>query len=307
MECQRIEPYLSAWLDGQLPEATAQAVREHLAQCPGCWEELQVLEQLRTRLMTLKLKTNAAEPPPEGLLAGVRALPAWLVRLGVIRRWLALGGGVTVTWGAALLLLSWSDPMTATLTARGTSEPHSLSPGRMLVAHPEETLSLTLPHDAGTIQLQGPGVLIIRQAALGHLTHDQRLAMELPSGRAAIRFNPSAPAHGVRLTTPHAQIRLTGTWVLVATDPAQTQVDVLEGQALVRQLATGRQLSMEAGERLQIEEATVQLLAIPVEEWLARKGITASPDHAVPMTPSVSGQPLLWHEAEDSLTRRSTE
>ena len=301
MECQRIEPYLSAWLDGQLPEANAQVVREHLARCPGCWEELQALEQLRTRLMTLK--TDTLEPPPEGLLAGVRALPSWLVRLAVIRRWLALGGGVTVAWAAALLLLSWSDPMTATLTARGMSEPHALSPGRMLVAHAEETLDLALPDAAGTIELQGPGALMIREAAVGHLKRDQRLAMELPSGRATIRFNPGAPSHAVRLTTPHAQVDLTGTWVLVTTEPAQTNVDVLEGRAVVFQLATDRQVSVRAGERVQVQEASMQLLAIPVEEWLTRKGIVESPHEAPSVTPAAARAPSFWHE-EGGLPQR---
>ena len=299
MACGRIEPWLSAWLDGQLPETSAQVVREHLAQCPGCWNEFQALEQLRTRLMSLK--ANPLESPPEGLLAGVRALPAWLVRLAVIRRWLALSGGVTVAWAAAFLLLSWSDPMTATMTARGMSEPQTLSPGRMLVAHPEQTLNLALPHDAGTIELQGPGVLVIRQAVVGHLKHDQRLAMELPSGRATIHFNPGAPAHDVRLTTPHAQIRLTGTWVQISADPTHTNVDVLEGQAVVHQLATSRQMSINAGERLQVGEASVQLLSIPVEEWLTRKGLLGIEGSSLP-SPEASRGPSalspLWHEAE---------
>jgi len=300
MECGDVEPLLSAWVDGQLSEAEGQRVRDHLARCPSCWGELQVLEQVGSRLTTLK--GMESPQPPEGLLAGVRALPTWLVRLGVIRRWLALGGGVTVAWAAAWLLLAWSDPLTATLTARGMSASQTLTTGRMLVARDQETLDLALPRGAGTIRLEGPGVLVIRRAVVGHLRQDQRLAMELPSGRAAIRFGPEAPTHEIHLTTPHAAITLTGTWVLISAESSRTQVDTLEGSATVKQLGAGRQVELAAGERAQVGPDTLTLAPIPVEEWLARKGLAMSSDQAPNSAPSTAnssvGHSPLWHEAE---------
>jgi len=300
MDCRDLEPLLSAWVDGQLSEDRGRHVRDHLARCPACWNALHALEQVGARLTVLK--STDVPQAPEGLLAGVRALPAWLVRFAVIRQWVALAGGVTVTWAAAWLLLSWSNPLTVTLTAQGATTSQTLRAGTMFTAKADDTIHVSLDGARGAIQLHGPGVLIIRQAAVGHLTQDQRLTMELPSGRAAIHFSPQAAAHEVRVMTPHAQVHLTGTWVQITAEPAHTEVDVLEGQAVVHQLATGRQMTIKAGERLHVEAAAVQLLAIPVEEWLARKGIVTSLEQPTPSTASAANDspepPRLWHEAE---------
>jgi ferric-dicitrate binding protein FerR (iron transport regulator) len=142
---------------------------------------------------------------------------------------------------------------------------------------------------------------VIRQATEGHLKKDQRLAFELPSGQAAIHFRSSAPAHEVRLTTPHARIRLTGTWVLVSADPAATQVDVLEGSAAVTHLVTGQSVQLLAGDRARVQPGHVTVQPIPVEEWLTRKGVIGSAGDLSEDPVNLgepSALPPLWHEAE---------
>lgn len=51
---------LNAWLAGSLPEAEAARVRAHLASCPVCEEERQLLEASRTVLRPLE----AGDPRP---------------------------------------------------------------------------------------------------------------------------------------------------------------------------------------------------------------------------------------------------
>jgi anti-sigma factor RsiW len=97
MECQEAREQLSAWLDGELAEATEAALAEHVDMCEACQREWRHLTALETALGRL------TAPPPLGLaekvLAQVQrprhrqwwqsvALAACLV-LGV-----ALGGGM---------------------------------------------------------------------------------------------------------------------------------------------------------------------------------------------------------------------
>lgn len=298
MDCHELEPLLSAWVDGQLPELQGQHVRNHLARCPACWNELQALEQVGAQLTVLK--SAEVLPAPEGLLAGVKALPAWLVRLAVLRRWVALAGGVTVTWAAAFLLLCWSDPLTATLTARGSTASQMLSAGMMFTAKASETVDVSLDGGHGVIRLHGPGVLVVREAVVGHVKQNQRLALDLPNGDMTIQFSPQAADHEVRVTTPHAQVRLTGTWVLVSADPATTLIDVLEGSAAVKHRITGQLVELIAGDRAQVQDGHVTIHPIPVEEWLTRKGIVVHDEAATqelsPATQRTSTLTPLWLE-----------
>lgn len=66
MKCNEVQEYLSAWLDGEVPEGLRQPLAEHLAGCPACRAELAVLEGLDAALAELEV------PVPPGLADRVR-------------------------------------------------------------------------------------------------------------------------------------------------------------------------------------------------------------------------------------------
>jgi anti-sigma factor RsiW len=93
---------LNAWLAGSLPEAEAAELRAHLASCPACEEERQLLQASRTVLRPLeagdprpwfatRVAARAAEVRPRPFGA-----PWWRV---------ALGGGLVAGAVAALALI----------------------------------------------------------------------------------------------------------------------------------------------------------------------------------------------------------
>ena len=282
LDCHAIEPKLSAWVDGQLTERQADLVRTHLAQCPGCWGELQALETVRQRLSTLKTPAGAS---PAGLTAAVRALPAWLVRLAVVRRWIAGGAAMAGVVAAVAFALYVSEPLPATLVAGTTQDTKPLAAGTTLIANDGEMIRLALD-GGGTIQLQGPGSLIVRRAEEGRIQKDQRLALNLPSGMVTIQFGSRAPAHDIQLMTPQASVHLTGTWVVVQATPLTTEVDVLDGRAQVQNLATAETARLGVGQVAKIEAGEMEIGRIPMEEWLSRKGLTSSQRSAPEDAPS---------------------
>jgi anti-sigma factor RsiW len=70
MKCNEVQEHLSAWLDGEVPEGLHQRLADHLAGCPACRAELEILERLDAALGGLEV------PVPQGLAAKVsRRLP----------------------------------------------------------------------------------------------------------------------------------------------------------------------------------------------------------------------------------------
>ena len=67
MECQGVQAQLSAWLDGELSEATGATLTAHLASCAACREEWRKLTALDDAL------GNLAAPVPMGLAEKVAA------------------------------------------------------------------------------------------------------------------------------------------------------------------------------------------------------------------------------------------
>lgn len=277
MTCRTVAPLLSAFMDGQLAQEPLAQVREHLAQCARCATDLRALEQVGGQLASLKQAILSAASPP-GLLTGIRNLPEWVVRLAVIRVWLINLAGLAVCVGLAALLLRWSEPLPATLSA--TSAKHTtqtLTAGTTLMAREGESVSVTLPNQGGALTLHGPGAMVVQKAALGRVRQDQRLTLELPNGRLEVKINPGAPAHDIRLLTPQAMVRLSGTWVLLSANTASTQVAVLEGEAWLKGVATPRAVLLKPGQMAQVKAGWMNVSQIPLEEWLARKGLINSP------------------------------
>ena len=300
MGCREIEPYLSAWLDGQLAQAEAEPLRRHLARCRGCQQQLQAVERAAKRLKALG--SLPADPAPAGLLARVERIPSWLIRLGLLRRAAPAMAGVAGIAAACVWWLSWSAPVPVVLTAGGLRQEQVLATGTTLRAQAGESLELELERGRGSVSLQGPGTLVVRRAAAGRAQPMRQLFFELPQGTATIRIAPLAGAHDVRVKTPQAELRLLGTWIRVTADSSVTQVGVLEGAVALTSLADGRRAMLAAGDSARVQPGVLTVGQIPLEEWLAEKGLLgvshAEPAAREPSDKAQSASPdPLWHEA----------
>ena len=70
MKCSEVQEYLSAWMDGEVPEGLRQRLADHVAGCPACGAELALMERLDAALVRLD------SPVPQDLAAKVvRRLP----------------------------------------------------------------------------------------------------------------------------------------------------------------------------------------------------------------------------------------
>lgn len=100
MKCTEVQEYLSAWLDGEVPEELRPQLAEHLAACPTCRAELAALARLDAALAGLE-----TPEPRRDLAAGVRRqLPrpasSWVRSLALAACLLLgifLGGSLTGT------------------------------------------------------------------------------------------------------------------------------------------------------------------------------------------------------------------
>ncbi len=69
--CDEIKPVLGAWLDGELKQAEAEAVRGHVAGCVSCAEEQRQLEKLQA-LMKSVFATEAERVTFEPFWRGIQ-------------------------------------------------------------------------------------------------------------------------------------------------------------------------------------------------------------------------------------------
>ncbi|MBM4301668.1 MAG: hypothetical protein FJ121_09075 [Deltaproteobacteria bacterium] len=105
MECQAVQAQLSAWLDGELSEATGAILTAHLERCEACRSEWRELTALDAAL------GNLAAPAPMGLAEKVaakvrrpRRRPGWqsAALAACLILGIALGGAVARSfYGAA--------------------------------------------------------------------------------------------------------------------------------------------------------------------------------------------------------------
>jgi anti-sigma factor RsiW len=54
--CARVEPLLSAWIDGELPRREAEQVAVHVDRCPACADEAQRLGAVRSLVRSLPVR-----------------------------------------------------------------------------------------------------------------------------------------------------------------------------------------------------------------------------------------------------------
>src|SRR3954466_12879712 len=70
MPCDRIDPLVTPFVDGNLPEPDRRLVEEHLRACPPCHSrvaaERQGPELIRARVPALKQQNAPAAPPARG-------------------------------------------------------------------------------------------------------------------------------------------------------------------------------------------------------------------------------------------------
>ncbi|TYO96577.1 anti-sigma factor family protein [Desulfallas thermosapovorans] len=68
MQCDNhIKEMISAWLDGELDQAQAEAVERHLGECTACREDLVILQEIQAELRACAMEI----PAPEGFSAAV--------------------------------------------------------------------------------------------------------------------------------------------------------------------------------------------------------------------------------------------
>jgi predicted anti-sigma-YlaC factor YlaD len=78
--CENIRESLGAWLDGELNQADAEAIRLHVEGCSGCNEDRRQLEKLHASLKSmLESETSrlAFAPFWRGVQAKIAAQPNW--------------------------------------------------------------------------------------------------------------------------------------------------------------------------------------------------------------------------------------
>lgn len=321
MDCHQVKAQLSAWTDGQLELVESKQIQAHLGSCGGCQEILSALQGVGQQLAALKAMPTGAVPG--ALLAGIRGVPDWLVRVAVLRQWLVPAGQVAAVGLIGFFLLQISSPLPAIFSSQGASQQRILVPGTTLMARTGQTVELNLALERvdsenlltaetdllsrdATVQLQGPGALVVRKAEKGRLRGDLRLDLDLPSGMVTIRFGPEAPPHDLRLMTPQAMIRLTGTWALIQATPAETRIGMVEGTAQVTNRATGKKTLVQAGQLAEIKAGWMRVRQGAVEDWLPQPEVSTGsgkagkeavqlPRENVPQGDSPEAGPL-WYE-----------
>jgi len=131
-DCAAVLPLLESYLDGELPPAEAEGVREHAARCSACAAELRLaqaigdglraLPELDAPAAVLSRVREAAEMPAE-ILPFERPAPATRPRR---HRLAALAAALVLALFSALLLFQVRSPQpsppTAAEVARATAE-----------------------------------------------------------------------------------------------------------------------------------------------------------------------------------------
>jgi anti-sigma factor RsiW len=111
MSCENFSADLSAWIDGELPDARAAEVAAHVAACAICTAEVGALRRADAALRAIPLRELAPGALAEVLRRADRATPR-VARIRVLR-WVA--APVAAAAGLALYLALRPDPLDAEL------------------------------------------------------------------------------------------------------------------------------------------------------------------------------------------------
>ena len=98
MNCRSVEPFLSNYLEGRLPERVLDAVSAHVADCPAC-------RRLRDDLQAVGDDLREFSPPLSSADLSYRAIAHWAAEAGALsgaadedRSPQRYGSGVTHAW-----------------------------------------------------------------------------------------------------------------------------------------------------------------------------------------------------------------
>ena len=104
MRCSSCEPYLGAYVEGELSPQRARAVRHHLSSCTACGAFYDRLRNVDALLFTAR-RTELEPDFVKGVMSQVYAMPAHRPRSKTIDVLLSLAGAWL--FGAALIAIFW--------------------------------------------------------------------------------------------------------------------------------------------------------------------------------------------------------
>ncbi|HEX6199975.1 MAG TPA: anti-sigma factor [Thermoanaerobaculia bacterium] len=146
MRCDEMDPLLGPFLDGELAGDEAEAVRRHLATCPGCRDRLAGLAALETAVRGLRperapggldavlARARSAAPPPPGSpgghTGGRRRLRQYLAVAATLA--LLVAGGVWIAVDRAPVATEPESSRPA------TGDPGVMDPGSVECLRPED-------------------------------------------------------------------------------------------------------------------------------------------------------------------------
>jgi anti-sigma factor RsiW len=105
LDCERADPLLSAYLDGELAREEAKALAEHLTHCAECGGEVQELEKTKT-LLSREWKPAM----PDDLAARIRDSLAVAERSSSVRGPWKAAAGLALAAGLAVVIYMNSSP-----------------------------------------------------------------------------------------------------------------------------------------------------------------------------------------------------
>jgi anti-sigma factor RsiW len=106
--CENIRESLGAWLDGELNQPDAEAIRLHVESCAGCDEDRRQIEKLHASLRSVlesKASRLAFEPFWRGVQERIAEQPKWHKDVVEWVRYAFAGPGLAWAVPAAIVLL----------------------------------------------------------------------------------------------------------------------------------------------------------------------------------------------------------
>jgi hypothetical protein len=247
------------------------------------------------------LKELPIPAPSKDLLLPVRGIPEWKIGWALLRRPVRLGILLGFFAACATMVWNWSDPLSYTLTVRGSDrvvrvdETLTLFRGMTVNTQPGQTVEMRLVSAEGLVHLQEGGPLIVRAAGIRRFSGVPQLVFELPRGAVSLWFADIFP-HDCRILTPQSIIRLAGTWVQVRSLGSVTQVKVFSGSAEIFNTITGKKFFLTAGKEAEISARGITARPLQASEEKGASS-TGRTEKSEPGGGANGGGPL-WYEVK---------
>ncbi len=101
LSCFMVEQYLSQWMDAEIFDVrTIQSLRQHLSDCPGCQDRLELYRQLQSKILSSRPSYQAISDHEwrDTLRSYQRRERRWMVRLILYAFLIVLLTVVGITW-----------------------------------------------------------------------------------------------------------------------------------------------------------------------------------------------------------------